>query len=128
MTTETAPDPQIEAWSDRLEEELTEAGMEQVQARAYRRAFELGLTRVISQVATRKELQDGLALSRQELQDGLAQLRQELHAAVAQLRQETNQLRADLNGRMDRFERLFYWAAGAGLGLLVALVVRSFTA
>ena len=88
MTTETAPDPQIEAWSDRLEAELTEAGMEQAQARAYRRAFELGLTRVISQVATRKELQDGLAAVRQELQDGLALSRKELQDGLVLSRKE----------------------------------------
>ena len=61
MTTETTRDPVIEAWSDQLEAELVEAGMDQPQAHAYRQAFELGLTRVISQTATRQELQDGLA-------------------------------------------------------------------
>ena len=94
MTTETAPDPTVEAWSDNLEEELVEAGMEQPQAKAYRHAFELGLTRVISQTATRQELQDGLAelrqtmldierrlaqtATKQELLDGLDQLRQQI--------------------------------------------------
>lgn len=67
MTTETVPDPTIEAWSDRLEEDLVEAGMEQPQARAYRYAFELGLTRVISQTATRQELKDGLAALKSDL-------------------------------------------------------------
>ena len=108
MTTETAPDPQIEAWSDRLEEELTEAGMEQVQARAYRRAFELGLTRVISQVATRKELQDGLAA-----------VRQELHAAVAQLRQETKDAAADVKREL-RFYMLLNIAFFGSLAGLIA--------
>ena len=58
MTTETPPaiDPTIEAWSDRLEEELIEVGMEPRQARAYQRAFELGMTRVMSVMATKDEL------------------------------------------------------------------------
>ncbi len=61
MTTETVRDPVIESWSDDLEEGLVETGMDQASARAYRQALELGLTRVISQTATRWELQDGLA-------------------------------------------------------------------
>ena len=58
MTTETPPaiDPTIEAWSDRLEEDLIEVGMEPRQARAYQRAFELGLTRVLSVMATKQDL------------------------------------------------------------------------
>ena len=94
MTTETAPDPTIEAWSDRLEAELTEAGMEQPQAKAYRLAFELGLTRVISQTATRQELKDEIRSLRQELKDEIAAVRQELKAEIAQLR-------GDLRREMD---------------------------
>ena len=67
MTTETWPDHTIGAWSDRLEEQLTDAGMVSQQARAYRLAFELGLTRLISQTATKQELKDGLADLRDEL-------------------------------------------------------------
>ncbi len=67
MTTETRPDHTVEAWSDRLEEQLTDAGMVSQQARAYRLAFELGLTRLISQTATKQELKDGLADLRDEL-------------------------------------------------------------
>ena len=67
MTTETPPiDP------------VVEAGLTQAQARVYRLAFELGLTRVISQTATRQELNDGLAMSRQDLQDAIAGLRGEM--------------------------------------------------
>ena len=78
MTTETAPDPQIEAWSDRLEAELTEAGMEPTQARAYRRAFELGLARLISQVPTRHEFNAAVAELRQETKDASEGVKREL--------------------------------------------------
>ncbi len=137
MTTDTPPaDPTIEAWSDRLEEDLVEAGMETQQARAYRYAFELGLTRVISQTATRQELKDGLALSSQELKDGLADLRsqirematkQELRDNIADVRREISDLRDQLNARLDRMERRFLLWGGGVFGLLVALVVRAFS-
>ena len=56
MTTETPPvDPVAEAWSDRLEDDLVEAGMDQPQARADRYAFELGMHRLMSVVATKQE-------------------------------------------------------------------------
>ena len=120
MTTETPADPTIEAWSDRLEEDLLESGMEQPQAKAYRLAFELGLTRVISQTATRKELRDGLAELRQEIN----QLRQELRQEINELRQElrnfaTKQDLAQLRGEM-RF--LFLLFGGIMTGLLSALI------
>ncbi len=88
MTTETVRDPVIEAWSDNLEEGLVDAGMDEASARAYRQAFELGLTRVISQTATRQELHDGLAQVRAEIQESSAQGRQELHEGLAQVRAE----------------------------------------
>jgi len=58
MTTETAPapDPVIHDWSDNLEEELVVAGMEPPQAKAYSRAFELGMMRVTSVVSTKQDL------------------------------------------------------------------------
>ena len=58
MTTETPPaiDPVIRDWSNDLEAELATAGMEPPQAKAYQRAFELGMTRVMSVMATKDEL------------------------------------------------------------------------
>ncbi len=89
MTTETPPvDPITEAWSDRLEEDLVEAGMETDQARAYRFAFELGLTRVISHTATRQELKDGLTELRQEMREMRDDLRGEMREMVDGLRGE----------------------------------------
>ncbi len=131
MTTEAMRDPVIEAWSDNLEEGLVDTGMDQASARAYRQAFELGLTRVISQTATRQELQDGLAQvrvelkesaaqGRQELQDGLAQVRLEMREGFAQLRVEMQdglaqvrveikemgaQLRVEMQGIQDQLQR-----------------------
>ncbi len=103
MTTEAMRDPVIEAWSDNLEEGLVDTGMDQASARAYRQAFELGLTRVISQTATRQELQDGLAQVRVELKESAAQGRQELQEvrvelkeSAAQGRQELQEVRAEL--------------------------------
>ncbi len=84
MTTETAPDPTIEAWSDRLEGELIEAGMEPAQARAYQRAFELGMTRVLSVMATKQDL----LLTKQDLQKSIDELRSELQRDIDKLRSE----------------------------------------
>ena len=75
MTTETPPaDPAVDAWSDRLEGELIEAGMEPAQARAYQRAFELGMTRVLSVMATKQDL----LLTKQDLQKSIDELRSEM--------------------------------------------------
>ena len=56
MTTETAPDPVIHDWSDNLEEELVKEGMEPPHAKAFSRAFELGMMRVMSVVSTKQDL------------------------------------------------------------------------
>ena len=129
MTTETAPDSVIQAWSDDLEQELAETGMDQPQARAYRRAFELGLARLLTVVATKQELKDGLA----ELRDTL---RRELEIrfdgvdtrfAGVDTRFAAIETRfAELNARMDRMERRMLWGFGVMVGLLITLLVRSF--
>ena len=137
MTTETS-DPAIEAWSDRLQERLTEAGMEPTQAEAYRHAFELGLTRVISQTATRQELQDGLAeverkiaeLRREiaELRGEITELRvematkQELKDEIAQVRQEMRDLRNELQREMEIRSRHLLIAMSLGFGIITALL------
>lgn len=82
----------------------TQAGMEPPQARAYRRSFELGLTRVISQTATKQQLNDGLA---------------ELRAQLAELNH-------DLQPELDRLERWLILFAAAAIGLLITLLVRAF--
>ncbi len=122
MTTETVRDPVIEAWSDHLEEGLVEAGMDEASAQAYRQAFELGLTRVISQTATRQELQDGLAQVRRELQDGLAQVR-------AEMREMRDQLQREMDLRFDEMQKRFNlltWTVGLGFvgmfGLMSAIL------
>ena len=74
MTTETAPDPIIHDWSNDLEQDLVETGMEQPQAKAFARAFELGMMRVLSVMATKQEL----FLTKQELKDEIANLRREM--------------------------------------------------
>ena len=66
-TTDTPADPIVAAWSDNLEAELIEAGMDQPEAHAYRQAFELGLTRIMSVVATKQDLKEGLADLRDDL-------------------------------------------------------------
>ncbi len=109
-------DRQVDVWSEHLEEELIEAGMEPPQAKAYRRAFELGLTRVLSQTATKQEL----LLTKQELQDSIdrlradmhheldrvhreiAQLRDDTHREIGQLRSEMAQLRAEMHHEIDQ--------------------------
>ena len=74
MTTETAPDPIVHDWSNDLEEELVEVGMEPPQAKAFARAFELGLTRVMSVMATKQDL----LLTKQDLQREIDRLRGEM--------------------------------------------------
>ena len=134
MTTETPPaipDPVIHDWSNDLEDELVDAGMEPPQAKAYRHAFELGMTRVLSVVATKQEL----LLTKQDLQKAIDDLRGETHDIRDQLRQEMrdlgDQLRremelrfdavntrfAELNARLDRIERR-WWAV---VGVVIAL-------
>ena len=108
MATETPPDPTLDAWSERLEQQLAEAGMEQAQARAYRLAFELGLTRVISQTATRQELKDEIAAVREEI----AAVRQDLKDGL-------RELKADLRSEM-RF--LFLLFGGLTTPLLAAIL------
>ena len=109
MTTETVPDPVIEAWSDNLEEDLVAAGMEQPQAHAYRQAFELGMTRVLSVVATKQELRDGLA-------DIADQLRREMNIHVAHFEK-----------RFSEFKRIVYGVGGLLLAGLITLIVRAFS-
>ena len=111
MTTETpAPDDVVRQWSDDLEEELVEVGMEPASARAYRRAFELGMTRVLSVVATKQELNDATVLLRGELRDAIGDLRGELREAIGDLRDE---LKGEIAGL--RSEMRFYFLLLAGL-------------
>ena len=100
MTTETWPDHTIEAWSERLEEQLTDAGMVSQQARAYRLAFELGLTRLISQTATKQELKDGLADLRDEL-------RREMEQRFTAVDQRFDAMQIQLDQRFDAVDRQF---------------------
>ncbi len=92
MTTQQA-DPTLDIWSERLEEDLAEAGMEEPQAKAYRLAFELGLTRVLSQTATKQELKDGLA----DLRD---QLQREMEIRFSDIQRQMDQRFADLEKLM----------------------------
>ncbi len=78
MTTETAPDPIIHDWSNDLEDELVETGMEPPQAKAFARAFELGMMRVLSVMATKQELKEEIERLRSELKDEIANLRREM--------------------------------------------------
>ncbi len=117
----TQIDPSVERWSDDLQEELVEVGMEQRQARAYRRAFELGLTRMLSVMATREEffkVRDDL---RQEIRDLRKELRAELRETVRDLREE-----------IARLERRYWYMFGfvvasqAGIySILAILLARS---
>ena len=79
MTTETPPvDPVIHDWSNDLEGELVEAGMDQPQAQAFARAFELGMTRVLSVMATKQELRELRLELKQDLQREIDRLRSEM--------------------------------------------------
>ena len=101
MTTETPTiDPVVHDWSSDLEEELVEVGMEPPQARAFARAFELGLTRVVSVMATKQEL----LLMKQEL-------KQDLQKSID-----------DLRGEMRFCFLLFGGIVTALLGAILALV------
>ena len=127
MTTETAPDPTVEAWSDNLEEELVEAGMEQAQAKAYRHAFELGMARVMSQFATKQELRQAILDLRDDLRREMADLRDDLRREMDIRFTAVNARFDELSGRLDRMERRFYWFVGITWAALIALLVRAFT-
>ena len=115
MTTETPPaiDPTIEAWSDRLEEDLVQHGMEQAQAHAYRQAFELGLARIMSVVATKQELFLTKEELRQEMRDLGDQLRREMELRF----DAVNTRFAELNARLDRMERRWWIFVGVVVGM-----------
>ena len=115
MTTETPSDPTITIWSERLEADLVEAGMEERQARAFGRAFELGLTRVLSQRPTQQELLAVIAELREEIADarsGLAEQGKQLANQGQQM--ATNQ---DLNDAIAGLRRdfSFRWLLFGGL-------------
>ena len=112
MTTETAPDPIIHDWSNDLEAELVEADMEPPQAKAFARAFELGMTRVLSVVATKRELRDEIVALRQELRAEIAGLRQELKQEI---KDSADRVRSEM-----RF--LFLLLAGLNTALLSAIL------
>ena len=78
MTTEAAPDPVVHDWSNDLEAELLETGMEDPQAKASARAFELGMMRVLSVMATKEELFQTKQELKQEFKDEIANLRREM--------------------------------------------------
>ena len=126
MTTETPPaiDPVIHDWSNDLQDELVDAGMEPKQAHAYRRAFELGMTRVLSAVATKQDLRDGLLLGRQELLLAKEELRQEMRDLRDQLRREM-ELRFEA---LDKRFRLLTWAIALGFagmfGMMGAILAK----
>ena len=106
MVTEPA-DPQIDYWADNLEEELVEAEMDPPQAKAFARAFQLGMSRVLSVMATKEEL----LLTKQELQRGLDQLRAEIHREIDLLRHD-----------LDRRFRTLYWIMAIGFSGMFALM------
>ncbi len=106
MVTEPA-DPQIDYWADGLDEELVEAGMDPPQAKAFARAFQLGMTRALQHCVTKEDL-------RYEID----KLRAEMHREIASVRREIDQLRADI----DRRFRVLYWILGVGFGGMFALM------
>ena len=126
MVTEPV-DPQVEIWSDNLEEELVEAGMEQAQAKAYRHAFELGMARVLSQFATKQELRQAILDLRDDLRREMADLRDDLRREMDIRFTAVNARFDELSGRLDRMERRFYWFVGITWAALIALLVRAFT-
>ena len=127
MTTETPPaipDPVIHDWSNNLEAELTEAGMEPPQAKAYARAFEIGMMRVMSVVATKQELFLTKEELRQEMRDLGDQLRREmelrfdgLSTSVNTRFDAVNARFAELNARLDRMERRWWIFVGVVVGM-----------
>ena len=115
MTTETPPvDPVVEAWSDRLEDDLVDAGMDQPQARAYRYAFELGMHRLMSVVATKQELLQ----VKHDLQREMDHLRQEMRDLRDDLRHEMNLRFAEFDKRL----KVMLWGMALGFGIVTALL------
>ena len=116
MVTEPA-DPQIDYWADDLNEELVEAGMDPPQAKAFARAFQLGMTRALQHCVTKEDLRYEIDKLRAEMHREIGALRDEVH-------REIDQLRADI----DRRFRVLYWILGVGFGgmfaLMAAILVR----
>ena len=107
MTTETAPDPVVRQWSDELEQELAEAGMEDPQAKVFARAFELGMNRVLSVLATKEEL---------------LQTKLDLQREIDNLR---NELRREMEIRFAEFDKrlkMLAWGMAAGFGMMTGLL------
>ena len=123
MVTEPA-DPQIDLWADTLEEELVEAEMDPAQAKAFARAFQLAMSRVMYQFATKADL----IMVRDDLRREIGALREEMQHEIgglrAEIQREIDQLRADI----DRRFRVLYWILGVGFGgmfaLMAAILVR----
>lgn len=97
MTTEATPDPIIAQWSESLEADLIEAGMEQAEAHAYRQSFELGLNRLMSAVATKQELKDGLANLRDQLQ-------REMELRFVEVNRRFDETQVEFNRRFDEMQ------------------------
>ena len=121
MTTETAPDPIIHDWSNDLEQELVETGMEDPQAKVFARAFELGMMRVLSVMATKEELFQTKQELKQEFKDGIGNLRSELKDEIANLRSEVKDEIANLRREM-RFQ--FVILAGLMAGLMGGIIAK----
>ena len=96
--------------------------METDQARAYRFAFELGLTRVISQTATRQELKDGLTELQQEMREMRDDLRGEMREMRDDLRGEMREMVDGLRGEMRFLFLVFGGVVTALLSAILAIV------
>ena len=105
MTTESTPDPIIANWAETLEGDLIVAGMEHAEAHAYRQAFELGLTRMMSVVATKQELRLGLATLRDELRREMELRFTEVDRRFNELAHQLDEAEAHNDRRFEKLEQ-----------------------
>ncbi len=80
--------------------------MDPPQAKAFARAFQLGMTRALQHCATKDDL-------RYEIDKLRAEMHRELDQLRAEFRREIDELRADI----DRRFRVLYWILGIGFGV-----------
>ena len=105
MTTESTPDPIIANWAETLEGDLIVAGMDHAEAHAYRQAFELGLTRMMSVVATKQELRLGLATLRDELRREMELRFTEVDRRFTELAHRLDEAEAHNDRRFEKLEK-----------------------
>ncbi len=109
--------------------------MDAPQAKAFARAFQLGMTRALQHCATKEDLRYEMDKLRAEMHREIGSLRDEMHREIASVRGEIGALRDEVHREIDQLRadidrrfRVLYWILGVGFGgmfaLMAAILVR----